>query len=96
MTIYTGTAKDGSDMREVTGVYLSPDGKYFSNKPYTEKNLNEDNVWKIIYEHISGKRTLREEFDLIKSKKSELPKKCRDYVVKVFKDEYNSLPINIR
>lgn len=36
---------------------------------------------KEVYEHIKGKRTLREEYDLVMQKKSQLPKRLRDFVV---------------
>lgn len=34
--------------------------------------------------HINGKRTLRDEYNLILEKKSELSKSCRDWVVSLF------------
>jgi hypothetical protein len=35
MPFYTGTTKDGSDMVEVQGMYISENGKEWSNKPYS-------------------------------------------------------------
>lgn len=34
MTFYTGRTKDGSDMQEVQGMYISEDGNGWSNQPY--------------------------------------------------------------
>lgn len=34
MSFYTGKTKDGSDMQEVQGMYISEDGKGWSNQPY--------------------------------------------------------------
>jgi hypothetical protein len=34
MPFYTGTTKDGSDMQEVQGMYISEDGNGWSNQPY--------------------------------------------------------------
>jgi hypothetical protein len=34
MTFYTGRTKDGSDMQEVQGMYISEDGNQWSNQPY--------------------------------------------------------------
>jgi hypothetical protein len=92
MPFYTGKTADGSDMLQ-TGVYLSPDGNEWSNKPYTEEQKmkeKEHNIhWKV-FDHISGKRTLRDEYDLIKEKKSTLSKTCRDYVKQIIESEESS------
>jgi hypothetical protein len=34
MAFYTGRTKDGSDMQEVQGMYISEDGNGWSNQPY--------------------------------------------------------------
>jgi hypothetical protein len=34
MAFYTGSTKDGSDMQEVQGMYISEDGNGWSNQPY--------------------------------------------------------------
>jgi|GEM_PF-2987780 len=34
MPFYTGKTKDGSDMQEVQGMYISENGMEWSNKPY--------------------------------------------------------------
>lgn len=36
---------------------------------------------KEVLDHIGGKRTLQDEYELIKQKKSQLPKRLRDFVV---------------
>jgi len=86
MPFYTGRTADGSDAIE-TGAYLSPDGKEWSNMPYTdEQHKHEKSVrvhWRI-FDHINSKRTLRDEYHLILAKKSTLPRLCRDYVINCF------------
>lgn len=44
----------------------------------------EERIFDKVYNHIEGKRTLRDEYNLINEKKSTLPKACRDYVVSLF------------
>lgn len=34
MPFYTGTTRDGSDMRKVQGMHISENGKEWSNMPY--------------------------------------------------------------
>lgn len=34
MAFYNGQSRDGSDMEEVQGMYISEDGKSWSNQPY--------------------------------------------------------------
>lgn len=83
MPFYTGKSADGSDMKEVMGAFVSPDGKEWSNMPYTE----EDRIYEKIFNHINGIRTFRDEYNLILAKKSTLPRKCRDYLVKMIESE---------
>lgn len=84
MPFYTGSTADGSDMREVRGMYLSPDGKEFSNMPYTKEQKAYDRV----YDHIvKYHRTFQMEYDLIKQKKSILPRVCREWLVAEFEKE---------
>lgn len=42
MTFYTGKSRDGSDMKEVKGVYISEDGNSWSNKPLTKAHREQD------------------------------------------------------
>jgi hypothetical protein len=82
--IYTGTTPDGSDMREVEGVYVHPDGKQWSSQPWII--TKEDKMYWEIRNHIDGKRSLQDEYDLVKAKKSTLSRVLRDFLVK-FMDE---------
>ena len=45
MPIYTGSSADGSDMKEVQGMYTSPCGKYWSSMPYTKEEKAYDKVY---------------------------------------------------
>lgn len=81
--IYTGRSKDGSDAIQA-GLYVSPDEKEWSNMPYTKtqkEHASQTRIHWIVFGHISGKRTLRDEYNLIKNKTSTLPRTCRDYVI---------------
>ena len=81
MPIYTGSSADGSDMREVKGFFVSPDGEQWSNMPYTLEQRAYDKV----YDHmVRTGRTLREEYDLILAKKSTLSRYCRDFIANQF------------
>ena len=76
--ILTGRCEDGSDSYPAMGVFTSPDGEEWSNKPYTK----EDKMWEKVYNHLSKNlRTLRDEYEMIMDKKSTLPRVLRDYIV---------------
>lgn len=83
-TMYTGTTADGSDMREFEGFHMHPDGEQFSNQPWIL--TKEDRMYWTIRDHIDGKRSLQDEYDLVKAKKSTLSRALRDFLVK-FMDE---------
>jgi len=53
MPIYYGKSKDGSDMKEFEGMYTSPNGKYWGNKPISLKEEKE------MEEHFEGSFTQR-------------------------------------
>ena len=82
--IFTGKSADGSDMEEVEGVYMHPDGKQWSSEPWII--TKEDRMYWEIRDHIDGKRSLQDEYDLVKAKKSTLSRALRDFLVK-FMDE---------
>lgn len=42
-----------------------------------------------VFDHISGKRSLRDEYELILNKKSLLSRRCRDYVVNIIENNKN-------
>lgn len=75
--IFTGKSADGSDMYPAKGVYVSPDGKEWSNMPYTK----EDKMWEELYPYLAKNlRSLKDEYELINQKKSPLSRRLRDYV----------------
>lgn len=91
---YTGKSADGSDMIEVPGVFESPDGKTWSNKPFTLEQINQDRIirkthrvhWEV-FDHIANNhRTLREEYHLILKKKSKLSRSQREYILNQFRN----------
>lgn len=84
MTLYTGKSADGSDMKEFEGLYEHPDGEQFSNQSWII--TKEDRMYWEIRDHIDGKRSLQDEYDLVKAKKSTLSRALRDFLVK-FMDE---------
>jgi len=75
--IFTGKSADGSDIYPVQGVFVSPDGEEWSNMPYTK----EDRMWQELYPHLAKNlRSLKDEYELVKQKKSNLSRRLRDYV----------------
>jgi hypothetical protein len=82
--ILTGKTADGSDAYPVEGMYVSPDGEQWSNKPYTK----EDKMWHELYPYLAKNlRSLKDEYELINKKKSNLSKRLRDYVVHLIEVE---------
>lgn len=88
---FTGGSHDGYDMERANGMYVSEDGETWSNQPITdeqkaEKKANdlEKRIWYEIMDHISGKRTLRDEYFLAKQRKSGLSSRCRRLLISVF------------
>ena len=41
MSIYRGKSVDGSDMEEMDGAYISPNGKYWGSEPISRKKEQE-------------------------------------------------------
>ena len=70
--IFTGKSADGSDMEEISDFSFYP--------------TKEDRMYWEIRGHIDGKRSLQDEYDLVKAKKSTLSRALRDFLVK-FMDE---------
>ena len=82
--ILTGKSADGSDAYPAQGVFVSPDSEQWSNKPYTK----EDRMWQELYPYLAKHlRSLKDEYELIKQKKSNLSKRLRDYVVHLIEVE---------
>ena len=75
--IFTGKSADGLDMYPAQGMFVSPDGNGWSNKPYTK----EDKMWEELYPYLAKNlRSLKDEYELINQKKSPLSRRLRDYV----------------
>jgi hypothetical protein len=91
MPFYTGKSADGSDIKEVEGMYVSACGNYWSSKPFKDKASREiykrQRAWNEIMEHINGKRTIREEYSLIKEKKSTLSARCKKLIIECIEKE---------
>jgi hypothetical protein len=75
--IFTGKSDDGSDMYPIKGAYVSPDGKEWSNMPYTK----EDKMWEELYPYLAKNLiSLEDEYELVINKQSKLSRRLRDYV----------------
>lgn len=86
MPFYTGKTADGSDMKEVHGGYIAPDGKSWSNHPWPPSK--EDRIWDRIYIHLCyNSRSIKDEYELILIKKSLLSRAERDFIVKLIEYE---------
>lgn len=88
--IFTGRSADGSDMHVALGVFVSPDGKEWSTKPFTSEQrvrLKQHRIYERCWNHIAKyRRTLRDEYNLIMEGKSILPKNCRNFIVQYIKE----------
>lgn len=82
--ILTGKSADGSDAYPPMGVFVSPDGEQWSNMPYTK----EDRMWQELYPYLAKNlRSLKDEYELIKQKKSQLSRRLRDFVIYLMETE---------
>lgn len=81
--IFTGKSEDGSDAYPSMGMFVSPNGQQWSNKPYTK----EDRMWQELYPHLAKNlRSLKDEYELILQKKSNLSSRLRNYVKQLMKE----------
>ncbi len=100
MPFYTGKTADGSDMTEVQGIaYMHPNEKEWSSTPYPKsvyrkhndteekRTERESRLYWAIYDHITGKRTFRDEYVLVLEKKSTLSKAQREYLINMFENK---------
>jgi hypothetical protein len=93
MPIYTGKSKDGWDMHEAQGMYMSPDGKHWGSEPFTYEQAQHDRANKVIegkYEAIRQylKRydiSIYQAYDEVLEKKSKLSCKLRNFVLNLLK-----------
>ena len=81
MAFYTGKSADGSDAREVEGMYINPlNPNEWSNKPYPTQqkiiNINTE-----LRNYMNGIYCLNDVFKQIQGKKCTLPKRIRDFVL---------------
>ena len=89
-----GHTKDGSDARIFRGMYVSPDGEQWSSAPFTDEQRAQekeerrnDRIYWEIFDHVNGKRTFREEYELVKQKKSGLSARCKKYLINAFENK---------
>ncbi len=83
MPFYTGSSADGSDMREVRGMYVNPKNQEeWSNMPYDR----EQKAYDKIYEHCAKyHKTFRELYTQVKSgSKENLPRWARVWLINEF------------
>jgi len=82
--ILTGKSADGLDAYPAQGVFVSPDGEQWSNQPYTK----EDKMWQELYPYLAKNlRSLRDEYELVLQKKSNLSRRMRDYVKHLMEEQ---------
>jgi MinD-like ATPase involved in chromosome partitioning or flagellar assembly len=54
---------------------------------YPPSNTKEEILFRKIYNHINGKRSLRDEYNLIIERKSTLTSACRKYLLQKFEEQ---------
>ncbi len=78
MAFYTGTTADGSDTREVQGMYISENGQEWSNKPYP--------ITRELNKHLRFVNlTLKEAYLAILENKSKASKRVQKYLLANYK-----------
>lgn len=90
MGIYYGKSEDGSDSKEFEGFYYNEVTGKWSNDPkqiFSKEELKDIRLWEGILKHIERKRSFKDEYELIKQKKSKLTKSQRDYLINHFENE---------
>ncbi len=78
MPFFTGRTKDGSDMKEVQGMYISEDGKSWSNQPYP---ITREMTRHLRYANL----TLKEAHEAILNGTSLASKKVQKYLLENYK-----------
>lgn len=85
MPIFYGKSDDGSDAKEFEGVYYNETTGRWSNNPkmvFNKEELREQRLYDSIIKHLSkNHRSVRDEYELIIAKQSELAKCKRDYII---------------
>jgi hypothetical protein len=93
--IYSGKSADGSDIYPVQGMFMSEDGKSWSNQPLTHEQYLEDREWKLqkriyleIYDYCHDRRlTFRDAYNQIATKTSGLSARCKQYLKNFIENE---------
>jgi hypothetical protein len=81
----SGKSADGSDARQIEGMYESPCGIYWSNKPYTREQKAYSRVWHHCERY---NKTWRDLYNQVKAgSKENLPKWVRDWLIKQIENE---------
>ena len=85
MPFYTGKSADGSDIKELKGVYESPCGNYWSSQPITRDQKAYDKA----YDHCARyRKSFQALYDQLKSGSSEnLPKWVRTWFINKYETE---------
>lgn len=86
MPFYTGSTPDGSDAKEVTGAYVNEEGTEWSSTPYPHQK-KEVNIRNELISYMDGKFTLKDVHLQIQLKTCPLPKRVRDYVIKIIEHD---------
>ncbi len=96
MPIYFGKSRDGSDMQEFGGMFVSPDGKEWSSEPYTnEQHLankeqkKQQRIYKEIYDYCASKIiSFRDAYNEISRKESGLSARCKKMLKEIIENEH--------
>ena len=93
MPIFYGKSADGSDAKIFEGVYHNEVTGQWSNDPnmiFTREEMKDQRMYIFIYEYLAKNlRSLKDEYDLIVAKKSELSKSYRDYIINRIENKQN-------
>jgi len=90
MGIYVGKSADGSDMKEVDGVFINPDNPdEWSNQPYNKKQKASVDYWNV-YDYMADNHlTLGDVYQQVKDKVCPLSRRLRDYVLSHYDENGN-------
>lgn len=86
--ILTGSHKEGKDARVARGAYPNPDNENeWSSEPYPSQ-VKEARMYDTLINHIAGKRSIKDELELVNQKKSKLSRRMRDYLIQLCKETF--------
>ena len=84
----TGKSKDGSDAKQVEGVYIDPDNtNIWRSEPYPKqlkilrKMAKRERVYNEVLDYMDGKYTLNDVYLQIQNKVCPLSVRCREFVL---------------